>query len=384
MLLIGAGLLIRSFQRLREVDPGFDPHGVLTETLGVSRSKFAQPLQQVAFFDRVLDRVRSLPGVMSAGVVDSIPLGGGGSHEPIAVEGYPVVPMSEQPEVDVRRISAGYVSALHIPILRGRDFNDSDRADSPETVLISAALAHQFWPNENPLGKHITLTFFPGPPREVVGVIGDVKDDGLNQSRAPATLYVPLPHLGPSTGGPWRSYPMTLVVRSSSNSTGVVSAVSAAVQEIDREVPIRDVLTMDDLVANSLTQQRFNLLLLGAFAGLALVLAAIGIYSVLSYSVRRRIQEIGVRLALGASLPDIFRMIVVEGMKPALLGVTLGAVGALALGKVMASFVYGIKPTDPLTFIAVALTLALVALLASIVPAFRAARVDPMVALRYE
>jgi putative ABC transport system permease protein len=177
---------------------------------------------------------------------------------------------------------------------------------------------------------------------------------------------------------------MTLVVRSSSNSTGVVSAVSAAVQEIDREVPIRDVLTMDDLVANSLTQQRFNLLLLGAFAGLALVLAAIGIYSVLSYSVRRRIQEIGVRLALGASLPDIFRMIVVEGMKPALLGVTLGAVGALALGKVMASFVYGIKPTDPLTFIAVALTLALVALLASIVPAFRAARVDPMVALRYE
>jgi putative ABC transport system permease protein len=177
---------------------------------------------------------------------------------------------------------------------------------------------------------------------------------------------------------------LTLVVRSSSNPAGVVSAVSAAVREIDREIPIRDVLTMDDLVANSLTQQRFNLLLLGAFAGLALLLAAIGIYSVLSYSVRRRIQEIGVRLALGATLSDIFRMVVVEGMKPALLGVTLGAVGALALGRVMASFVYGIKPTDPLTFVAVAITLALVALLASIVPAFRAARVDPMAALRYE
>jgi putative ABC transport system permease protein len=384
MLLIGAGLLIRSFQRLREVDPGFDTHGVLTETIGVSRSKFAQPEQQIAFFERVLQRVRSLPGVVSAGVVDSIPLGGGGSHQPIAVEGYPALPMSEQPEVDVRVISAGYVSALHIPILRGRDFNDSDRVDSPGTVLISASLAHQFWPNENPVGKHITLTFFPGVSREIVGVIGDVKDDGLDQNRPPAVLYVPLPHLRPSTGGAWRSFPLTLVVRSSSNPTGVVSAVSAAVREIDREVPIRDVLTMDDLVANSLTQQRFNLLLLGAFAALALLLAAIGIYSVLSYSVRRRIQEIGVRLALGATLSDIFRMVVVEGMKPALLGVTLGAVGALALGRVMASFVYGIKPTDPLTFVAVAITLALVALLASIVPAFRAARVDPMAALRYE
>ena len=384
MLLIGAGLLIRSFQRLREVDPGFDTHGVLTETIGVSRSKFAQPEQQVAFFERVLQRVRSLPGVVSAGVVDSVPLGGGGSHQPIAVEGYPALPMSEQPEVDVRVISAGYVSALHIPILRGRDFNDSDRVDSPGTVLISASLAHQFWPTENPVGKHITLTFFPGISREVVGVIGDVKDDGLDQNRPPAALYVPLPHLRPSTGDAWRSFPLTLVVRSSSNPAGVVSAVSAAVREIDREVPIRDVLTMDDLVANSLTQQRFNLLLLGAFAALALLLAAIGIYSVLSYSVRRRIQEIGVRLALGATLSDIFRMVVVEGMKPALLGVTLGAVGALALGRVMASFVYGIKPTDPLTFVAVAITLALVALLASVVPAFRAARVDPMAALRYE
>ncbi len=185
-------------------------------------------------------------------------------------------------------------------------------------------------------------------------------------------------------GAPGDRSPLTLVVRSSSNPAGVVSAVSAAVREIDREIPIRDVLTMDDLVANSLTQQRFNLLLLGAFAGLALLLAAIGIYSVLSYSVRRRIQEIGVRLALGASLPDIFRMIVVEGMKPALLGVTLGALGALALGKVMATFIYGIKPTDPLTFIAVAFTLALVALMASLIPALRAARVDPIVALHYE
>ena len=384
VLLIGAGLMIRSFQRLSAVDPGFESHGVLTETLGVSRAKFGQPLQQAHFFQRVLERVRSLPGVVSAGVVDAIPLGGNGSHQPIAVEGYPSLPMSEQPEVDVRLISAGYVSALQIPVLRGRDFGDSDIAGRPATILISASLAHQFWPNENPLGKHITLTFFPGVAREVVGVVGDVKGDSLDQDRPPAALYLPLPQLAPPAQGSWESFPMTLVVRSSSHPASLVSAVASAVQDVDREIPIRDVQTMDELVASSLTQQRFNLLLLGAFAGLALLLAAIGIYSVLSYSVRRRIQEIGVRLALGATLSDIFRMIVVEGMKPTMIGVTLGAAGALALGRVMASFIYGIQPTDPLTFVAVAATLALVALLASVIPAFRAAKVDPMVALRYE
>ena len=384
VLLIGAGLMIRSFQRLSAVDPGFESHGVLTETLGVSRAKFGQPLQQAQFFQRVLERVRSLPGVVSAGVVDAIPLGGNGSHQPIAVEGYPSLPMSEQPEVDVRLISAGYVSALHIPVLRGRDFGDSDIAGRPATILISASLAHQFWPNENPLGKHITLTFFPGVAREVVGVVGDVKGDSLDQDRPPAALYLPLPQLAPPAQGSWESFPMTLVVRSSSHPASLVSAVASAVQDVDREIPIRDVQTMDELVASSLTQQRFNLLLLGSFAGLALLLAAIGIYSVLSYSVRRRIQEIGVRLALGATLSDIFRMIVVEGMKPTMIGVTLGAAGALALGRVMASFIYGIQPTDPLTFVAVAATLALVALLASVIPAFRAAKVDPMVALRYE
>ena len=177
---------------------------------------------------------------------------------------------------------------------------------------------------------------------------------------------------------------MTLVVRSASNPGSLVPGISNAVQDIDREIPVRDVLTMYELVANSLSQQRFNLLLLGAFAALALLLAAIGIYSVLSYSVRRRIQEIGIRLALGASLPDVFRMIVFEGMKPTLLGVTVGAIGALALGRVMSSFIYGIKPTDPVTFLAVAAVLAMVALCATVIPALRAIKVDPMTALRYE
>jgi predicted permease len=383
VLLIGAGLMIRSFQMLHEVNPGFESHGVLTMTPAVSRKTFSQPLQQISFNDRVLERVRALPGVVSAGMIDDIPLGANGSDQPIAVEGRPVVPMAEQPEVDVRVISSGYISALQIPLLRGRDFDETDVAGRPPSTLISASLAKQFWPNENPIGKHITLTFF-GTVREVVGVVGDVKSDGLDQNRPPAMLYVPLGQLSAPTAGGWRSFSMTLVVRSSAKPASLVSAVSNAVHDVDRDIPVRNVLTMDELVTTSLSQQRFNLMLLSAFAVLALILAAIGIYSVLSYSVRRRVQEIGIRLALGARISDVLRMIVIEGMRPTLLGVTIGIVGALALGQVMSSLVYGVKPTDPLTFLAVAMVLAVVALSATIIPAYRAARVDPMVALRYE
>jgi predicted permease len=332
----------------------------------------------------VLESVRTLPGVVAAGIIDNVPLGDGGSHQPIAVEGYPTLPMSEQPEVDVRAIGPGYVDSLRIPLLSGRDLNNSDIASRPPVALISATLARQFWPNESPLGKHIGLTFSKGAPLEIVGVIGDVKGDSLDQKRPAAMLYYPLAQHGPSAVGEFQSGPMTLVVRSAANPKNLIMPVANVVQSIDREIPVRDVLTMEELMANSLSQQRFNLLLLGAFAALALVLAAIGIYSVLSYSVRRRVPEIGIRLALGATLSGVFRMIVAEGMKPTLLGVAIGAAGALALGRVMSSFIYGVSSTDPLTFLAVATTLALVALLASAIPAFRAARVDPMVALRYE
>ena len=384
VLLIGAGLMIRSFQFLRQVNPGFESHGVLTVTAAVSREKFSTPLQQVSFYERVLERVRALPGVVSAGVVDDVPLDGNGSHQPIAAEGQPVVPMAEQPEVDVRMASAGYMSSLRIPILRGRDFDSTDVASRPATILISASLARQFWPNENPIGKHITLTFLPGVAREIVGVVGDVKLDGLDQTRPPAALYVPLDQLSPPSKADWQSFPMSVVVRSNGNPASLAPAVTNVIHEIDRDIPVRDVLTMDELVTTSLSQPRFNLLLMGAFAALAVLLAAIGIYSVLSYSVRRRVQEIGIRLALGARLSDVLRMIVLEGMKPTLLGVTLGIVGSLALARVMSTLVYGVKPTDPITFLAVATLLAMVALFATIVPAYRAAKVDPMVALRYE
>ena len=383
ILLVGAGLMIRSFQELHGVNPGFDSHNVITMTAMVSRAKFPDPAPQVRFFEQVLQRVRALPGVESAGVVDDIPLDNGGSHQPVAIEGRPMVPMSEQPEVDVRLVSAGYMNAMRIPIVRGRDLRDTDIAGRPAVILISESMARQFWPGEDALGKRLTLTFFPDSVREVVGIVGDVKLDGLDQTRPSAALYFPLDQISVPSSGGWNSFPMTLVVRSGSAS-GMVSALSNAVHEVDREMPLRDILTMDTLVANSLTQQRFNMLLLGAFAGLALLLAAVGIYSVLSYSVKRSVRDIGIRLALGARLGDVMRMVVFEGMKPTLLGVAIGVVGALALGRVLSGLIYGVKPTDPVTFLIVTILLALIALLSCILPAYRATKVDPMVALRYE
>jgi putative ABC transport system permease protein len=383
MLLIGAGLMIRSFQNLRNVNPGFDSRHVLTMSVVISRAKFLSPDQAISFFDRVLQRVRSLPGVESAAVIDNIPLTGG-SHQPIAIEGRPVVPMSEQPEVDVRLVSAGYMSAMHIPTLRGRGLSDTDVAGRPAVVLVSESMARQFWPGEDPVGKRLTLTFYPEAIREVVGVVGDVKLDSLEETRPSATLYFPLEQVSVPAAGGWRSFPMTLVVRSRPGSGELASAVSNAVHEADRDIPLVDISTMDELVENSLSQQRFNMLLLGAFAALALLLAAVGIYSVLSYSVKRSVREIGIRLALGAPVGEVLRMVVFEAMKPTLLGVAIGTAGALALGRVLSSLIFGVRPTDPVTFVAVAALLAAVALVASIVPAYRATKVDPMVALRYE
>lgn len=353
-------------------------------TAAVSMSKFPGPEQQIQFFDQVLQKVRALPGVESAGVADDVPLNSGGSHQPIQIEGQPVVAMADQPEVDVRLISPGYMRSMQTPILRGRDFNDADVVGRPAAILISKSMAERFWPGENPIGKRLTLTFSPAQVREVVGVVGDVKLDSLDQARPSTTLYVPLGQLTKPTEFDWRSFPMTLVVRSTTSPGSMVSAVTNAVHEVERDMPVRDIFTMDDLVANSLLQPRFNMLLMGVFAALAVLLAGIGIYSVLSYSVRQRVPEIGIRLALGARLTDVLRLVLIEGMKPALLGVAIGIAGALALGKVVASLVYQVKPSDPLTFAGVAVLLGMIALLACLIPAYRASRVDPVIALRNE
>jgi putative ABC transport system permease protein len=382
VLLIGAGLMVRTLWQLSNIRPGFDPDGVLTMSVSVPANKFATPGAQIAFFERVLQQVRTTPGVESASVIDDLPMGNGGSHQPVAIEGQPVVPMADQPEVDVRLVSPGYLRTMRVPLLRGRDLTDSDVAGRTPTVLISGSMARRFWPNENPLGKHLTLTFYPGTVREIVGVVGDVKLDSLDETRPVATVYWPLDQIFAPPSEPWRSFGMSLTVRLSVDPMAAVSAVTSAVHQVDPEAPVIDVISMNELISSSLSPQRSNMLLLAAFAGLALVLTAVGIYSVLSYAVRRRVREIGIRMALGASHSDVLRMVVADGMKPILLGVGIGFAVALALGRVVSSLIYGVLPTDPLTFATVALLLVAVGLLATAVPAYRATRVEPIRTLR--
>jgi putative ABC transport system permease protein len=383
MLLAGAGLMIRSLWNLRGSNPGFDPHGTLTASLPIPGTKYKSPQEEISFWNRVLERLRTLPGVESAGVVDDLPFNGG-SHQPIMIEGRPKVPMAEQPEVDVRVMSTGYLRTMHIPVLRGRDFNESDAADRPGVILISQAMAQRFWPGEDAMGKRLTLTFAPDKIREVVGIVGDVKLDGLDQPDKNSAIYVPLAQLSVPPSGEWHSFGLELVVRTTTPPGDLVPAVANGIHEIDPEQPVLHTMTMEAFTDESISQQRFNMLLLATFAGLALVLAAMGIYSVLSYAVRRRLREIGIRMALGAQLRDVLRLVVFEGMRPALVGLGIGVIGALLIGRVMASLVFGVKTSDPATFVSVSVLLAGVALLATAVPAYRATRVDPMRTLRDE
>lgn len=382
MLLIGAGLMIRSLWVLERVNPGFDPRNVLSMDLGVTR-KLDSPSRLINFYQEVLRQVRTLPGVDSAGVIDSLPLTGG-SNQPVAIEGRPPAMMSDQPEVAVRLISTGYLRAMKIPVVQGRDFSDADSADRQSVVLISESMARRFWPSENPIGKHLTLTFSPGKIREIIGVVGDVKQTGLDVNEPAATLYAPLTQVSAPAMADWHAISMFLVVRTVSQPASLISAVSNTVHQVDKEVAIHDVITMDDFLAESLAQQRFNMLLLASFAALALVLAAVGIYSVLSYTVRRRTREIGVRIALGAQIGDVVSLVMRDGMRPTLIGAVIGLIGALIFGRLLVHLIYGVRASDPLTFLVVSLFLMAIAVIACIAPAWRATRVDPMKALREE
>lgn len=375
MLLIGAGLMIRSLWNLRNVNPGFDAHNVLTVKLTLSEAKYNEPHKQVAFYRQVLEHVRALPGVDSAGAISALPLTGG-STQPFSIEGQPALPMAEQPEVAVREISAGYLRSMHVPLLSGREITGADNADRPAVVLVSESFAKRFWPHENPLGKHLTLTFYPGISREVVGVVGDVKQAGLDKDMGHETIYNSLAQTQRTT--------FRLVVRTNVPPANLVSAVTNAVHQTDPDEPVLKVETMDDVVNASLFQQRFSMLLLAAFAGLALLLAAVGIYSVLAFAVRRRVREIGIRMAVGAQTGDVLRMVLYDGMKPTLVGLAIGLAAALAIGKVMANLIFGVQATDPITFAAVSALLAAVTLFASMLPAWRATKVDPIKALRDE
>jgi len=372
VLLVGAGLMIRSLWALRGTDPGFKPANVLTMAVPIPKS--SDP-HRSRFYDEFLPRISGLPGVQSVAAIDSLPMQGG-SEQPIAVEGRPVEVFALQRNVSVRDATPNYFRTMGIPILSGRDFNLADTSSDKAVAVISQSMADLFWPGENPIGRRFRISFTPETVREVVGVVGDIKARGLDVLEPVTMLYLPVRQD--------EKFSLMLVVRGDAGVTRLAPAIANVMAQIDPQLPIRDIRTMEEIVATTLSQHRFSMWLFTALAGLAFILAAVGIYSVLAYSVRSRVREIGVRIALGASSGDVLKLVVIEGMKPAVLGMVLGALGAYALGGVLSKLIYGIKASDPLTFGAVALLLGVVALVACIVPAFRAMHIQPVEALRTE
>jgi putative ABC transport system permease protein len=377
VLLVGAGLMIRTLYLLKGADSGIDPRNVLTLPLGISTKRYSTVTQQNGFFKQVLEKVRALPGVEFAGEVDSLPTQGG-STQPVQVEGQPVVPMADQPEVALRLISPGYLRAMRIPLKLGRDFAESDNADAKPVVLVSESFAKRFWPRENPIGKHVKLTFLEKQgPCEVVGVVGDVKLNGLGATTPVQAVYHAMAQNPETTF-------MRLAVRTSLPPTSLTSAVTEAVHRVDAEEPVVGVETMEAVVDESILQNRLNMILLSAFAGLALLLASIGIYGVQAYAVRQRTREFGIRVAMGARPTQVFGLIIGQGLRLTAAGIAVGLAASFGLARLVASQLYGLSPTDPLTFCGVSVVLVLVMLTACLVPARRATRIDPVVALRDE
>jgi putative ABC transport system permease protein len=375
MLLVGAGLLMRSLVVLQSSDRGFDPHNLLTAVVQLPEAKYPTEEDRDRFFDAVLNRIRSLPGVESAGTVDTLPLHGG-STQPVAIEGAPVVPQSEQPALLVRLASADYFRTTRIPLLEGRDFERRDTRDGTLVAVISAEVARRFWPGESPIGKRLALPLISDEPRQVVGVVGEIKTEAIDARDPEATIYVPVSQLRPRGAD--------LMVRTLVPPTELARPVVDAVHSVDPDQPVLEVSTMEDVVDDVLGRRRFAVQLLGAFAALALVLAAIGIYSVLAYTVRQRVREIGIRMALGAPASGVLRLIVADGLKPTVLGVFIGLALAAALGRVMESLLYGVGVHDTITYAGVAAVVTTVGAMATLVPAYRATRVDPVKTLRAE
>jgi putative ABC transport system permease protein len=376
VLLVGGGLMMRSFLRLTSIDPGFDPRGVTTATVPLSGPRYATDEQRAAFFRRLTTQLGSLPGVESASAVNHLPLGGDVWTLGFTVEGRPAPPDAERAAAVYRVVCPGYFRTMGAALLRGRDFTERDDAASPGVVVVNEALARRQWPGEEPLGKRITVNGEGARPREVVGVVRDVKQ-GEWASEPQPEMY--LPHQQAASP---RS--MTLVIRASSDSLELGPEIRREVWALDGDLPVSRVASMEEVVSASVGQQRFNTLLIGLFAGVALILAAVGVYGVMSHAVVQRTHEIGVRLALGARGRDVLGMIIRQGLTLTLTGLAVGLVAALALVRVMSGLLYKVSATDPLIYGGVAAALLLSALLACYIPARRATKVDPMVALRQD
>jgi putative ABC transport system permease protein len=375
VLLVGAGLLIRSFVYLLNVSPGFDAQAILTVDLPLSRSKYPSGEQQAAFVEQAIERTRQVPGVGSAAAVNIVPLSGNGRQSSFTVEGRPVPP-GQEPDAEASTVTPDYFQTMGIPLRKGRVFTDRDRKDAPPVMIVSETFARRFFPGEEPLGKRLVIDD-DKQPFEIVGIVGDIHHQGLETESYPE-YYLSFYQL------PERQVNLMVRAAAASSPAAIQTGVRNAIKQMDKDQLIWDSKPMQQLLAESVSRQRFNMLLLAIFAALALILAAVGIYGVMSYSVTQRTHEIGIRLALGAQTGDVLRMVVRQGMTLALVGVVLGLVASFAVTRVMESLLYGVTATDALTFGAVSVVLAGIALLACLIPARRATRVDPMIALRYE
>ena len=377
ILVVGAGLLLRSFAQILRVDPGFRPNGVLTLRVALPDAQYSKPEQVRGFYTRLIDRVQKLPGVESAGAVSLLPLGGQGSSGTTTIDTQSVPPENTTPEADQRIVTPDYFKAMGISLVRGRYFNDSDSGDAPPVAIIDESLAQTYWPNQDPIGKRLHQGGSQPNPHwaTVVGVVRHVRNRTL-EARSRVEVYWP-EYQNPSSA-------MTLAIHTAGSPMDLAPTVQRIVSSIDPNLPIYRVRTMTEVMGESVARRRLALILLAVFAGLALLLASIGIYGVASYSVVQRRLEIGVRMALGAGRSQVLRMVLVEGMTTIAIGLVLGLLLAMVLTRSIRGLLFAVQPADPLALAGAALLLLVAALLAILIPALRATRVNPVVALRYE
>jgi putative ABC transport system permease protein len=375
VLLVGAGLLIRSFARLQQVNVGFNPAQLLTARIGLPRAQYAKPEQWNSFYRQTLQRMNGLPGAQEAAVAVPLPLSDSYINLAFAVDGRPPRTKSDAPTADFVAISPNYFHVLQVPLLRGREFSDADSESGPKVCVISSSLAQQLFPNQSALGQRIIIGYPTDATREIVGIVGDVKDSDLS-ARQSAQIYVPF------VQNPF--WAADIAVRAHGNPSALSSALREQIRGIDSALPVAEVRPMEAVIGSSVAQPRFRTALLSLFGAAALLLAAIGIYGVLAYTVTQQTREIGIRMALGANPGRVLRLVLARGLRLAGAGTVIGVLAALMLTPLLNSLLFGVSATDPLTFAAVAGLLLGVALLACYVPARRAMRVDPMVALRYE
>jgi putative ABC transport system permease protein len=375
MLLIGAALLMKSFLRLMNVNPGFQSQNVLTMQLNLPDTRYAEQVQIRDFYSQLLEKIKSLPGVINAGTTSALPLGGNYSDTTFLIEGQSPETKKDQ-GVWFQLISDQYLQTMGIRLLKGRYFNDRDNFDAPRVVIVTETFARRYFPTGNAIGKRLNFNNPQKPVwREIVGIASDVKQFGLNKE-TPIAIYF---H-EKQTASPY----VTLAIRTSTNPLNLASEIRSQVWSIDKNLAVSNVQTMEQVVVKTLNTPRITLSLIGAFAAAALLLAALGLYGVVSYSAAQRTNEIGIRMALGARENDVLKMVVRQGMTLAAIGVVIGLMGAYALTHLMSKLLFGVSATDPLIFVTIAGLLALIALIASYIPAYRASKIDPIIALRYE